>query len=71
VPAAASLHRSIEIEIARLLATAPDPAVATCARSWRARWSSPPAGLSAFIAADKEFPSFMYAAAGLPRLCRW
>lgn len=73
VPAAREAHflrRSIELEIARQLAAAPDLAVIQELRAQLARQ----AGLggdkdyAAFIAADKEFHRLMYVAAGLPRL---
>lgn len=73
VPAAREAHflrRSIEIEIARLLAVSHEPAVIDELRGQL----SHQAGLAAakdflgFIAADKEFHRLMYLAAGLPRL---
>lgn len=73
VPAAREAHflrRSIEIEIARLLASAPDPAVIDELRAQLSRQVDLAASRDypAFIAADKEFHRLMYAAAGLPRL---
>ncbi|HEY8878889.1 MAG TPA: GntR family transcriptional regulator [Roseateles sp.] len=73
VPAAREAHflrRSIEIEIARLLAQSPDPAVIAALRAQLARQVELAAtkDYPAFIAADKEFHRLMYVAAGLPRL---
>lgn len=73
VPAAREAHflrRSIEIEIARLLALSHEPSVIDELRTQLSRQ----AGLAkrkdflGFIAADKEFHRLMYVAAGLPRL---
>lgn len=73
VPAAREAHflrRSIELEIARLLAAAPDPAVIADLRTQLSRQVDLAASKDypAFIAADKEFHRLMYVAAGLPRL---
>ncbi|MDR7269445.1 DNA-binding GntR family transcriptional regulator [Pelomonas saccharophila] len=73
VPAAREAHflrRSIEIEIARLLALSHDPAVIAALRSQLARQVDLAVSKDypAFIAADKEFHRLMYVAAGLPRL---
>jgi GntR family transcriptional regulator, rspAB operon transcriptional repressor len=73
VPAAREAHflrRSIEIEIARLLALSHDPAVIDGLRARLSRQVDLAASKDypAFIAADKEFHRLMYEAAGLPRL---
>ncbi len=73
VPAAREAHflrRSIEIEIARLLATAHDDAVIGELRMQLSRQVDLAASKDflGFIAADKEFHRLMYVAAGLPRL---
>lgn len=73
VPAAREAHflrRSIEIEIARLLAQAEDQAVVAELRTQLARQQELEARKDylGFIAADKEFHRLMYVAAGLPRL---
>ncbi len=73
VPAAREAHvlrRSVEIEIARLLALAPDAAVIRSLRTQVARQAELAArqDYAGFIAADKEFHRLMYVAAGLPRL---
>lgn len=73
VPAAREAHflrRSIETEIARLLAQSPEPAVIAGLRSQLARQVDLAVSKDypAFIAADKEFHRLMYVAAGLPRL---
>jgi len=73
VPAARESHflrRSIEIEIARLLALSHDPAVIAGLRAQLSRQVALAASKDypAFIAADKEFHRLMYVAAGLPRL---
>ncbi len=73
VPAAREAHflrRSIEIEIARLLALSHDQAVIDDLHAQLARQEGLAASKDypAFIAADKEFHRLMYVAAGLPRL---
>ncbi len=73
VPAAREAHflrRSIEIEIARLLALSHDQAVIAELRTQLSRQLDLAASKAypAFIAADKEFHRLMYVAAGLPRL---
>lgn len=73
VPAAREAHtlrRAIEIEIARQLALAPDPAVMAELRVQLTRQAELAAQKDylGFIAADKEFHRLMYVAAGLPRL---
>lgn len=73
VPAAREAHflrRSIEIEIARQLAVAPDAAVIADLRTQLTRQTELAAqkDFIGFIAADKEFHRLMYVAAGLPRL---
>ncbi|MFG6465063.1 GntR family transcriptional regulator [Roseateles sp. BYS87W] len=73
VPAAREAHvlrRAVELEIARLLAAAPDPAVLQALRAQLAVQNTLAAAKNypAFIAADKEFHRLMYVAAGLPRL---
>jgi DNA-binding GntR family transcriptional regulator len=73
VPAAREAHtlrRAIEIEIARQLAQAPDPAVMAELRVQLTRQAALAAQKDylGFIAADKEFHRQMYIAAGLPRL---
>lgn len=73
VPAAREAHflrRSIEIEIARQLATAHDEAVIAELHTQLARQAELAAkkDFLGFIAADKEFHRLMYVAAGLPRL---
>lgn len=73
VPAAREAHvlrRSVEIEIARLLALAPDATVIDSLRAQLARQTELAArrDYPGFIAADKEFHRLMYVAAGLPRL---
>jgi len=73
VPAAREAHflrRAIEIEVARLLALSPDPAVIGELRSQLSRQAGLAASKDypAFIAADKAFHQAMYVAAGLPRL---
>lgn len=73
VPAAREAHflrRSVEIEIARLLATAPDPAVIAELRTQLTRQQTLAArkDYPGFIGADKEFHRHMYVASGLPRL---
>lgn len=73
VPAAREAHflrRSIEIEIARQLATAHDAAVIDELRTQLSRQADLAANKDflGFIAADKEFHRLMYVAAGLPRL---
>lgn len=73
VPAAREAHvlrRSIEIEIARQLATDHDAAVIDDLRAQLARQAdlADRKDLLGFIAADKEFHRRMYDAAGLPRL---
>jgi GntR family transcriptional regulator, rspAB operon transcriptional repressor len=73
VPAAREAHflrRSIEIEIARLLALSHEPAVIDDLRTQLARQGELAAkkDFLGFIAADKEFHRLMYVAAGLPRL---
>lgn len=73
VPAAREAHylrRSVEIEIARQLAQAPDAAVIAGLRaqlSLQAEFAKRK-DFTGFISADKEFHRQMYAAAGLPRL---
>lgn len=73
VPAAREAHylrRSVEIEIARQLAQAPDEAVIAGLRtqlSLQAEFAERK-DFTGFISADKEFHRQMYAAAGLPRL---
>ncbi len=73
VPAAREAHylrRSVEIEIARQLAQAPDEAVIAGLRaqlSLQAEFAERK-DFTSFISADKEFHRQMYAAAGLPRL---
>lgn len=73
VPAAREAHylrRSVEIEIARQLAQAPDAAVIAGLRaqlSLQAEFAERK-DFTGFISADKEFHRQMYAAAGLPRL---
>ncbi|MBI3346163.1 MAG: GntR family transcriptional regulator [Burkholderiales bacterium] len=73
VPAAREAHflrRSIEIEIARQLATAHDATVIDELRTQLSRQADLAAkkDFLGFIAADKEFHRLMYVAAGLPRL---
>ncbi|HEY1130840.1 MAG TPA: GntR family transcriptional regulator [Roseateles sp.] len=73
VPAAREAHflrRSIEIEIARLLALSHDQAVIEELRMQLSRQVDLAAkkDFLGFIAADKEFHRLMYVAAGLPRL---
>ncbi len=73
VPAAREAHflrRSIEIEIARLLALSHDQAVIDDLRTQLSRQQELAARQDwlGFIAADKEFHRLMYVAAGLPRL---
>lgn len=73
VPAAREAHvlrRSIEIEIARQLAGAPDDAVIDDLRAQLSRQADLAAkrDFLGFIAADKAFHRLMYEAAGLPRL---
>ena len=73
VPAAREAHylrRSIEIEIARQLARAPEQAVIDELRTQLSRQAELGAkkDFLGFIAADKEFHRLMYVAAGLPRL---
>lgn len=73
VPAAREAHflrRSIEIEIARQLATAHDDTVIADLRTQLSRQAelAGKKDFPAFIAADKEFHRLMYVAAGLPRL---
>jgi len=73
VPAAREAHflrRSIEIEIARQLATAHDDAVIADLRTQLSRQAELAAkkDFLGFIDADKEFHRLMYVAAGLPRL---
>lgn len=73
VPAAREAHylrRSVEIEIARQLAQAPDEAVIAGLRtqlSLQAEFAERK-DFTGFISADKEFHRQMYAAAGLQRL---
>jgi GntR family transcriptional regulator, rspAB operon transcriptional repressor len=73
VPAAREAHflrRSIELEIARLLALSHDPSVIDDLRTQLSRQLDLAArkDFLGFIAADKEFHRLMYVAAGLPRL---
>ena len=73
VPAAREAHflrRSIEIEIARLLALSHEASVIDDLRTQLARQGELAAkkDFLGFIAADKEFHRLMYVAAGLPRL---
>lgn len=73
VPAAREAHflrRSVEIEIARQLALAPDEGVIASLREQLARQAElgERRDYPAFIAADKTFHRLMYEAAGLPRL---
>ena len=73
VPAAREAHflrRSVEIEIARLLALSHDAAVLDDLRTLLSRQVDLAAkkDFIGFIAADKEFHRLMYVAAGLPRL---
>lgn len=73
VPAAREAHylrRSVEIEIARQLARAPDEAVIAGLRTQLSRQAefAERKDFTGFISADKEFHRQMYAAAGLPRL---
>jgi len=73
VPAAREAHvlrRSVEIEIARQLASAHDDAVIADLRTQLSRQAdlATRKDFLGFIAADKEFHRLMYEAAGLPRL---
>lgn len=73
VPAAREAHflrRSVEIEIARQLATAHDDTIIDALRAQLSLQGELAAkkDFLGFIAADKEFHRLMYVAAGLPRL---